>query len=147
MATTLRTYVTVKAPAEQVWKILMDPGKLPGWLTGFISIQHLSGEPGKAGSKSKMVFLQRGKKMEVQEEVVKVNPHREYIFKIVHPSMFTYNSIGLSVNGGETSLEQVSELHPQNFLVKLVMPFMKNNLRKVMQHDLNKLKNIIENNL
>jgi uncharacterized membrane protein len=146
MATKIIASVTINAPVSKVWQKFMDPDSLKYWLSGFISIQHLSGEPGKSGSKSKMIFLERKKEMTVHEEVVKVIEGTEYAFKIVHPSLFIYNHVYLSANNGQTILRQETEMHPQQFMLKIIMPLMKGSMKQRTLKDLQRFRKFIESN-
>lgn len=64
--------VNIKLPKNRVVELWEDPNNLKEWQDGFESFDHVSGEPGTPGARSKMVYSNRGKKI-VLIETIKVN--------------------------------------------------------------------------
>lgn len=60
----------INAPREKVIKLFDDPDNLKEWQDGFQSFEHISGEPGTPGAKSRLVYIMRGKPMELIETVL-----------------------------------------------------------------------------
>jgi len=64
--------ITVDAPIEHVAEKLNDRENQHKWQPGLEKIEHLDGEPGKAGSKARLHFIFRKKPM-VMEELIEKN--------------------------------------------------------------------------
>jgi uncharacterized membrane protein len=64
--------VTINQPIDKVIELFQDPDSLPHWMDGFVSMDHVSGEPGKAGGVSTMTFNERGRNV-VMTETIKEN--------------------------------------------------------------------------
>ena len=84
--------IEINAPIDEVVKRFDDPEKMKEWMAGLVSFEHLSGEPGQPGAKSKLVF-QMGKRTVEMIETVTVRdlPARfdgSYVAKGV------YNEVG-----------------------------------------------------
>ena len=144
MANSIKVTVTVNEPVEKIWDIFMNPNYLKHWLTGFVSIEHLSGSIGKEGSTSKMKFIERGKEMELTEKVLHVTPMQQYSFLMEHETLSTLTDVRFISIGPLTEIIQAVQFTPKGFLMKLMMPLMKGEMKKRMTNDLKNLKEFIE---
>jgi uncharacterized protein YndB with AHSA1/START domain len=144
MANIIKVTITINASPQKVWEHLMNPDNLKHWLTGFVSARHLSGTIGEAGSISQLKFTERGKEMEVTETVLFSNPNQRYNFRMESASFSTENDIRLISFGNRTELIQTVQFQPNGFLMKLLAPFIKGEMKKRMLNELLKLKNFIE---
>jgi uncharacterized protein YndB with AHSA1/START domain len=144
MANSIKVAVTVNAPVEKVWDIFINPDYLKHWLPGFVSIDHLDGEIGKQGSTHKMKFLERGKVSEVIEEVLFVDPMKQYSFDMRNESFSTLADVHFISIGQVTEIIQAVQFSPKGIFMKLLMPLVKGEMRKRMTNDLKKLKEFIE---
>lgn len=144
----IKTSVTINASPEQVWDKLMNPDNLKHWLTGFISIEHISGTPGNAGSISILKFKERRKEVEITETVVISNPceHYDYGFRMENAEFSSDTNIRLVSFGTKTDLIQTVQLSPNSFILKLLMPLLKGSFERRTQTELMKLKSFIETN-
>ena len=48
--------LVINLPREQVVELFDDPDNLPRWMEGLQSFEHLSGDPGQPGAKSRLIF-------------------------------------------------------------------------------------------
>ena len=61
--------ITINAPIEKVVHLFDDSENLEKWMTGLISIEHLSGDLGKVGSTYKLKFKMGKREMEMNETI------------------------------------------------------------------------------
>ena len=73
--------VIIDAPIEKVMRLFDDPTNLPKWMSGLQSFEHISGEPGQPGSKSKLVFQMGSRRTEMLETVMVRNLPEEFTGK------------------------------------------------------------------
>jgi carbon monoxide dehydrogenase subunit G len=144
MANHSKVSVTINQPVETVWDKLMNPDNLKFWLTGFVSVEHISGDYGKTGSVSKLKFLERGKEMEVTETAVLVKPNQQYTFNMTSTAFDIDTDIRLISFGNRTEMIQTVQFFPKQFLVKLFMPLIKGAMKKRMENELIRFKNFVE---
>lgn len=63
------TEITINQPLDKVVALFNSSDNLKEWMPGLQSFEHLSGEPGQAGAKSRMVFLHGKRRMEMVETI------------------------------------------------------------------------------
>ena len=136
--------VTISQPPEKVWELFMNPDNLKYWLTGFVSVEPISGNVGKTGSVSKLKFMERGKLIEVKETVMAVTPNQQYTFEMEHNAFHAKTDIRLVSFGNRTEFIQTVEFFPKGFMMKLIMPIVKGAMKKQMVNELINLKTFIE---
>ncbi len=144
MANITKVTTTINKPIEKVWELFMNSDNLKNWLTGFVSVETLSGNPGETGSVSKLKFMERGKLVELKETVIAATPNQQYSFEMEHSAFHGKTDVRLVSFGNRTEFIQTVEFFPKGFMMKLMMPIVKGAMKKQMVNELNNLKNFIE---
>lgn len=71
--------ILIDLPREDVIAKMQEPSNYKFWQRGFISYTHLSGIPGKEGSKSRLLFKMGKREIEMTETIIlKVIPKKLY---------------------------------------------------------------------
>lgn len=71
--------ILIDLPREEVLKLMQDPSNYKHWQRGFISYTHLTGLPGKEGSRSRLKFKMGNREIEMIETILKiVSPKKFY---------------------------------------------------------------------
>ncbi len=65
--------VTINLPRQRVIELFDSSENLTKWQPGLKSFEHLSGEPGRAGAKSRLVFVENGRRIEMIETITSRN--------------------------------------------------------------------------
>ena len=144
MANISKVTITIDKPVEKVWEKLMDPESLKHWLTGFVSMEHVSGEYGKPGSVSKLKFFERGKELDVTETVIDIKPNQQYTFNMTSIPFDVDTDIQLNSIGSSTEMTQTVQFFPKNFSMKLMMSVFKGAMKKRMEDELIRFKKYVE---
>ncbi|HEY5774300.1 MAG TPA: SRPBCC family protein [Chitinophagaceae bacterium] len=144
MSNLTKVTITINQPVEKVWELFMNPDNLKNWLTGFVSVEPISGNTGEPGSVSKLKFMERGKLVEVTETVMAAMPNQQYSFEMEHEAFHAKTDVRLVSFGTRTEFIQTVEFFPKGFMMKLMMPIVKGAMKKQMLNELNNLKNFIE---
>lgn len=64
------TEIMIDLPREQVVALIDDPDNLKEWQPGLKSMEHISGEYGKPGAQSKLVYDMNGRTIEMTETIL-----------------------------------------------------------------------------
>lgn len=103
--------IVINLPRDRVIELFDNSENMFKWQPGLQSFEHVSGEPGQPGAKSKLVYLNGKHRVEMIETVVK----RDF------PNEFTGT---YEFEGGKNSLENYfSELGPDRTLWKFTSDF------------------------
>ena len=70
--------VEIAKPRDEVVSKFWDGDSLPFWQPGFVSMEEISGEPGKQGSKTRLRYKNRGQDVELIETITVSNPPEEF---------------------------------------------------------------------
>ncbi len=70
--------IILDLPRERVIELFDDADNLSKWQPGLQSFEHLSGEPGQPGAKSRLVFDQNGRRLEMIETITRRNLPDEF---------------------------------------------------------------------
>lgn len=63
------TEIIIDKPVDEVVRLFDNPDNLYAWMEGLEKFEHLSGEPGQPGAKSKLTFQMGKRKVEMIETV------------------------------------------------------------------------------
>ncbi len=72
------TEITINLPRDRVIELFDDPDNLSKWQPGLKSFEHLSGEAGLPGAKSKLVYDMNGRRIEMIETIIRRNLPDEF---------------------------------------------------------------------
>lgn len=63
-------HIDINLPLKKVIELFDNPDNMKHWQKGFISLEHLSGEPGKEGAKSQLKYDMGKRKIEMVETII-----------------------------------------------------------------------------
>ena len=140
------TKIIINKPVKEVWDFSKDPDNLILWLSGFQKFEHISGVPGTVGAKAKHHFLERGKELVLDGELIEVVPEKR-IIGILDSSMMlnTVTNSFIDLGNDQTEVSLSSDTQFKGFLWKQIGPLMKGEFKKRQEKDLQTLKQILEN--
>ena len=126
--------IIVNLPRNKVIELFDNPDNLKKWMKGLQSFEHVSGEHGKEGSKSKLVFDMNGRKVEMIETITKRNLPEEFSGTYEAKGVFNIQKIFLKKMRRENQLDCNTEFQFSGFM-KLMGLFMPGAFKKeTMKH-------------
>ena len=69
---------TINLPVERIIELFDDRENLSEWQKGFVSFEHVSGEAGQVGAKSRLKYDMNGRKIDMIETIIKRNLPDEF---------------------------------------------------------------------
>jgi len=138
--------VDINASRDKVIELFENPDNLQYWQDGFVSMDHLSGTPGTVGAKSKMLYRNNNRDMELIE-TIKLNdlPHEfvgDYSFK---EGANTMRNLFERLPNGETRYTTEVDYYEMNaFMMKLMSWVMPGLFKKQVQKWMNQFKDFVE---
>ena len=83
--------IIVNLPIEKVIELFDNPDNMKYWQEGFISFEHLSGEPGHTGAKSKLKYKMGKNEIEMIETITVRDLPRE--FSAIYEAKGVWNEV------------------------------------------------------
>jgi uncharacterized protein YndB with AHSA1/START domain len=138
--------VIINKPIKEVWDFFKDPGNLKRWLSGFQRVVPVSGIPGTAGAKAKHYFLEKGKELVLDEEIIEIIPEKKLAGTLGSPMMVnTVTNYFNDLGNDQTEYSLSSDTQFKGFFWKQIGPLMKGEFKKRQEKDLQTLKQVLEN--
>ena len=140
-----QTTVIINRPIKEVWAFFKNPDTLKLWLGGLQRLEHISGTPGTVGAKAKHYFLEKGKELVMEEEILEEIPEKKFVGTLSSPMMINtvtnyFNDLGNS----QTEYSLSSDTQFKGFFWKQIGPLMKSEFKKRQENDLQRLKQVLE---
>jgi len=82
--------ILIDLPREEVIRKMEDPSNYKHWQRGFISYKHLSGLPGKEGSRARIKLNISGREIVMIETIMKINAPKK--FYATYETMGAFNN-------------------------------------------------------
>src|SRR5215203_2577684 len=140
-----QTTVIINKSIREVWDFFKNPANLKLWLGGFQRFEQVSGIPGTVGAKAKHYFLEKGKELMVDEEIMEVIPEKKFLGTLASSMMVnTVTNYFNDLPNNQTEYSLSSDTQFKGFFWKQVGPLMKGEFKKRQENDLQKLKQVLE---
>ena len=141
-------HIDIDLPRNRVIELFDDPANLPKWQKGLLSFEHLSGESGQPGAKSKLVFQMGKGKMEMIETITKTNLPNEFDGTYSAPGVFNIvKNRFIMIHENCTRWESENEFQFTTLMMKCVGFFMKSAFPKQSMVYLKDFKGFAENGI
>ena len=138
------TELELNVSRSKVVELFNNPDNMPKWQPGLVSFQHLSGEQGKEGAQSKLVYKMRKREVEMIETITKNALPNE--FSGTYEAKGVYNIIeNKFIEIGENKTKWISKNEFQfSGFMKFMSLFMQGAFPKQTLKIMNKFKEFAE---
>jgi uncharacterized protein YndB with AHSA1/START domain len=142
------TYVTtaevkIAAPPQEVFAYLSEPDKIMQWLEGVTKIEPLTESGHRVGARSKVTVHEGNETIEMQEEVIRVEPDKLTELRLTCPMFDATSLYELTDDQGQTLVKQTLRADYQG-IVRIVAPLMSGAVQQKMDADFQRLKQLVE---
>jgi len=137
--------VDIDVPVSQVVQLFDNTDNMYKWMDGLQSFEALEGTPGEAGAKSKMVFLEGKREIEMVETITVKNLPDE--FTAIYEAKGVYNMVKnrfIAKNKNQTQYITEQEFQFTGFMKYMAM-FMPSAFKKQTLRHMNAFKQFAEN--
>ena len=126
--------VIINKSIKEVWEFFKNPDNLKLWLGGFQRFEQVSGTPGTVGAKAKHYFIERGKELVLDEEIIEVIPEKKFLGTLGSPMMVnTVTNYFNDLGNDQTEYALSSDTQFKGFLWKQIGPLMKGEFKKRLE--------------
>ncbi len=140
-----RSEIEIQASAEDVFRYCLNPKNLKNWMDGFQRFKQLSGRQRQAGAKLMLVFKDKAGELEVNEQIVEVTKGKLIRSELSNKNMRTQQSFRFLNQGGTCKILIDTKVQLRPAIFNLFGFFVKGPMQKQQGEDLQRLKQVIEN--
>lgn len=138
--------VDINQSLDKVVELFRDENNFKEWQDGFESIEHISGNKGEQGAKSKIIYNNRGRKMELIE-TIQVNKLPEEFSGLYEAKEMvnTMTSRFTSLGGNKTRYEsEIEYISFHGFIPKMMAFLMPGLFKKQVQKWMDQFRDFVE---
>lgn len=140
--------VEIKKPIKEVIEKFDNSDNMFKWMPGLIAFEHISGTSGEVGAKSKLIFEQGKRKVELIETITHKNLPNEFFGTYETKGVFNTIEVRFKeIDASTTVYESTQEFNFSGFmkLMSFIMP--SNIFKKESMKYMDGFKNFAESNL
>ncbi len=143
---TYETKIKIDRPIEEVYRVMSDQSKSTKWLTGLKEVKPITenGSMMEKGAKSQYIFMERGKEIMFEEELLDIHPPSKFSYRLESAQVTVNAETHLKQLNGRTEVLIINGVKGKGFMMKIFMPFFKATMIKRQNGDLQNLKKLIE---
>lgn len=138
--------VEIDKPMAEVVELWNNPDNLKEWQDGFIRFEHISGEPGKPGARSRMIYKMGKRELELFETIITNNLPKEFTGRYeAHTMTNTMANRFSEIEPGKTRWEaEIEYTIFKGIIPKLLSRFMPGMFKRQTQKWLDQFKAFAE---
>lgn len=111
----------INQPRDRVAELFDNQDNLGAWQPGFVSLEHLEGDPGKPGAKSKLLYKNKGRDVEMIETIIELKMPEVFRATFEAPGMvMTVENILEEIDANTTRLISNNEAELSGIMMKLM---------------------------
>jgi hypothetical protein len=117
--------ITVDKPVQEAWAVTQDESKYGQWLEGFKSMELIEGEPGKVGSKYKVIVQPEGQPdFEMIETVVSMAEYEHVEMHFASEAMDFEQTISFAESDNGTTITSDSKVMGKGIMTRSMFALM-----------------------
>ena len=136
--------IEIDRPLKDVYAAFANPENMPRWLHGLQRTEQIKGKPGQVGSQMRMIYLERGKTVELIETITAHEPMKYMKGVLTGPGIESAIHMEYVDRGDKTTVISRSEWQSKGIMMAIMKPFIKNQVRKRQGGDLQRFKKLME---
>ncbi len=122
--------IEIEKPVDVVVRLFDDPDNMGKWMPGLRGFEHLSGEPGQPGSRSRLNFDINGRKLEMIETITVRDLPGEFSGTYEAPGVFNTITNSFEEIDGGTRWVAENEFRFSSLMMKMMSFLMPGAYRK-----------------
>ncbi|REJ76198.1 MAG: SRPBCC family protein [Acidobacteria bacterium] len=136
--------VEIDAPRSKVWAAFNNNENTVKWIEGLESIDLISGEEGKPGSKYRLIVANEGDPVEMIETVTEVKEEELFAFTLDAEPLIDHVRVTFEDKGSKTVFTQHDSIEAKNFVWKALFYWLQSTFQESTRGHLVRFKNLVE---
>ena len=136
--------IEIDRPLKEVYAAFNNPDNLPRWISGLQRTEPISGTPDQVGAKTRQIYLERGRIVELIETITAHEPMKRFAGEIAGPGVSVAIHVEFVDRGATTLVVAGCDIRSRSFMLALLLPFIKSSIRKRQGADFERFKRLLE---
>ena len=136
--------IEIDKPLSEVYAAFNNPDNLPRWIAGLQRTEPISGTPGQVGAKTRQIYLERGRIVELIETITAHEPLKRFSGEIDGQGVNCAIHVDFVDRGSSTLVVANADVRARSFMLSLMMPFVRSAIRKRQDGDFRRFKQLLE---
>ena len=136
--------VTIDAPRDAVWAVFNDDRKMTQWIKGLKSVELISGEKGKPGSKYRMIIEDGGERTEMIETVDEIKEGELFAFTLDAEPLTDKVRVTFEEKDGKTEMVQYDSVRAKGIIWQTLFYWLQSTFRESTEGHLKRFKELVE---
>ena len=137
--------IDIAAPVEQTWIVFHDPERMPLWLSGFVKIEYLRGEPAEVGSYYRLTFKEGDREMVMTEQITRVEENERFGMNFETGMMTADTLVTFQPIPQGTRIASETTVRGKGIFWQSMLLWYRDEMQSRQQGDLERLKGVVEN--
>ena len=139
-----RTQVKVGVPVAAAFAGYTDEARLGSWVTNFVRIQQLRGEPNSVGSFSRLTLTEDGRDVIITREIVAFEENDRVAYDLEHSNMMTSVDVLFEPDASGTSIAALQTVRGKGLFWQALLRLRKGTMQEQQRTDMRRLKAMLE---
>ena len=135
---------TICQPQEVVSKALKKPENLPCWTANLEKFEVIKGGPNEIGSIVHLHYLQNDSRYVMEDKLLYCEPGKKYISRVSGDQLIAVVETSLRSLGDKTEMSLKWFGKGKKFILKLLLPLIRNKIAKRSKKELEIFKGLVE---
>jgi len=136
--------IEIDRPLSEVYAAFNNPDNLPRWISGLQRTEPISGTPGQVGAKTRQIYLERGRIIELVETITVHERMKRFAGEIAGQGVNCAIQVEFVDRGRSTLVVAGSDVRSRSIMLRLMLPFVRASIRKRQGGDLERFKSLVE---
>jgi uncharacterized membrane protein len=138
------TSIDIGLPIDKVITLFADPELMSQWQEGLVSFEHLEGEPGNPGAKSRLTYRMGKNEIVMEEEIVRKDLPQEFTAVYRAGSVTNWNTNRFEADGESRTLWTQENTFKMKGLMKVMALLSPGSFKRQTLSDMNRFKEFAE---
>jgi len=136
--------IVINKPIDVVIQAYLEPKNIPYWMTNINKSEVIKGKMGEVGSIVHLHYNNNGQISIIEDKLIYCEAGIKYVSRRVNQSLDVHLETNFRSLKNASKMSLIWSGKGNYFIVKLLIPLMRKNLRKVAKSELTRFKNLIE---
>ena len=136
--------VHINQPPDIVDKALAEPENFVHWTSNLERFEVVKGGPGEVGSIARLHYVEQGRSYVMEDILEYCEPGKLYRSRVTGNGMHVKVETLLEPLNGETQMSLTWSGTSDNWIAKLLLPFLRGQIKRHALSDLEKFKTLVE---